>query len=146
MGFQRVKVVTWTDLDPITSTKLNDMVGNDTLVQENMIRGLYTGYGSFTREQGVRVVSGLKGISIKKHQSANAIVALSDVFSANCRPVITTTVYSKVQRDISITMSARGSTYVLPNHTGFDIHARLTKKATCSFYVAWTALGWIEVT
>lgn len=141
MALQRIEVVTWSPLDPVSAAKLSKMVANDTLLQANMVRGLYSGYGA-SKQQGVRVVSGIKAVNTKKAQSANAIVSYNGAFSAGCKPVISTGVFSKTQRDITITLSGRGSAAVLPDHTGFDIHARLLKKATCSFYVTWIAVGW----
>lgn len=145
MAFPLIKVLSWSPLDPITAEKLNDMVQNDNLLQDNMVRGFYSG-ASVTKEQGIRIASGLVPITARKPASASKAVSFGSFFSAGCRPIVATGVISANQRQIFVTCDGPGSE-LLPTRSGFTANVYVNsnnkkKKISNTFYVSWIAVGW----
>jgi len=145
MAFPLIKVLSWSPMDPITAEKLNDMVSNDNLLQDNMVRGFYSG-ASVTKEQGIRVASGLALITANKSASKAKGVTFGNFFSAGCRPIVATGTMSQVQRQIYVTCDGPGAE-VLPTRDGFTVNVFVNstskkKKISHNFYVSWIALGW----
>lgn len=142
--FPQIKVVSWSPLDPITAEKLNDMVNNDQTIQENMVRGRYTGVGA-SYDKGIRIASGLVRITARTAPSATVGVKFQNFFSDNCKPMVTTGIYSGKQREISVTLDGAGASLV-PTNAGFNVTAYVRstakKKISNNFYVSWIALGY----
>jgi hypothetical protein len=144
MAFPLIKVLSWSPLDTITADKLNDMVNNDNLLQENMVRGYYNGL--VKKDTGIRIAAGLVVVTARKSNVASVPVTFGDFFSAGCNPIVTTGANATSQRQIYVTIDGPGSA-ILPDRTGFSAVAWVdstskTKKITHSFYISWIALGW----
>src|SRR5690349_1526731 len=120
MALPLIKVLSWSPLDPITAEKLNDMVQNDQLLQDNMVRSHYSGV-AVTKDQGIRLASGLALITARKSASASKSVSFGDFFSAGCSPIVTTGVVSQNQRQIFPTIDGPGAE-ILPTRDGFTVN------------------------
>ena len=139
-----LKVVSWSPGDPITDEKLDAMVNNDNLLRDNMLTGQYKGYG-VTKTTGIKIATGLVGISPSKSNQRVANVSFGNFFSTACRPIITTGIVAGSQRMIFATIDGPGSS-LHPDRTGFQVHVFVdslskTRKITRTFYVSWIAVG-----
>lgn len=138
------KVVSWAPLEPITDEKLDAMVSNDNWLRDNMVTGQYRGY-SVTKGTGVRIASGLVGITASKSNQQSRSVGFANFFSASCKPIITTGILSGSQRMIFATIDGPG-TALHPTRDGFQVHVYVdstskTQKISRGFYVSWIAVG-----
>lgn len=142
--FPQIEVVSWSPLDPITAEKLNNMVNNDQTIQENMVRGRYSGVGS-SIDKGIRIASGLVRISPQTAPTKMVPVRFDNFFSDNCKPMVTTGIYSQKQREISVTLDGAGASLV-PTNAGFNVivyvRSAAKKKISNTFYVSWIAVGY----
>lgn len=138
------KVISWSPEQPITKDKLDAMVSNDNWLRDNMIRARYATIGD-SRETGVRMLSGLATVRSSKSASRTVNVNFGSFFSQSCKPVVTTGIVSKTQRQIFVTIDGPGSK-PMPTRDGFQIHVMIgsnnkKKKIKRDFFVSYLVMG-----
>jgi len=140
------KAITWSPNDVITDEKLQGMVANDELLKNNVLQTTYRG-NSGSQSQGLRLLAGTATISsTKKSASAARSISFGSFFSSNVKPIISTGLVSKNQRQVFLTVSGQGN-IVIPNNKGMVVHVFVApsskkKNITNTLYVHWHALGY----
>ncbi len=140
------KVISWSPDEPIDDYKLDAMNSNDNWLRQVMVRGQYRANGVY-RDEGIRLASGLALITARKASTAAVNVNFGQYFSDGCKPVVTTGIVSRAQRQIFVTVDGPGSQW-LPSRDGFQVHVaviaakKANKKISRNFYVAWHAVGY----
>lgn len=130
----------------LTEELLDQLATNQTWLFENTPRATYH-YGSLTRKEGVKIISGRALIGATKKNNESTTVRFGDAFSANCNPNITTGIVSGNQRRFFVTIDGIGQ--MMPDNTGFQIHvyldaqtAKKQDKITRNIYIPWIAMGY----
>lgn len=140
------KVISWSPNEPITDEKLDAMVSNDNWLKTKMVQGNYSAYNK-KRDEGLRIAGGLALITSRKAANAQKSVGFNDFFSPGCRPIVTTGIVSKSQRQIFVTVDGPGN-QLHPTKDGFQVFVHVdawdkkNKKISRNFYVSWIALGY----
>jgi hypothetical protein len=113
------KRINW-EYEPVDKNKLNDMVGNDDWIYQNMVTGYYDVYG-VVRDSGLELRSGyVKGINT---EAVSFFVSLyyGRPFLPGARPVVTTGVTSG--NAMNYIVGVRGlDNRAIPDHRGLLCH------------------------
>lgn len=116
MVFKRIQ---W-GLEPVSFDKLNDMVGNDDWLYQNMIQGYYDVLG-VVRDSGLEMRIGhVKGIATDA-ASFFASNYYSRPFLPGARPIVNVTFHSATA--MNVILGVRGlDNRAIPDHRGFNTH------------------------
>lgn len=114
------KRLNWGQKDLILSSKLNDMVGNDDWLFQNMLRGYYDVLG-VVRDSGLEMRTGyVKGIATE-NVSFFAEHYYSRPFLPGTRPTVVTGVVSAAA--MRYILGVKGlDNRAIPDHRGFMMH------------------------
>lgn len=139
------KIVSWSPIDIITDEKLDAMVSNDNWLKDNMPSAQYNAYG-LKRTTGVKFLSGIARIAASKSNVNSVSVDFGGIFTASCRPIVTTGINSTSQRMVYVTFDGPGSE-AHASSRGFQLTAYVdsvskVKKITRNIYVNWIAIGY----
>lgn len=139
------KVISWSPVELVSTSKLDAMVSNDNWLRDNMTRGLYTGHG-VSRKEGVKLASGLALITARRDDHASRRVDFNGYFLAACRPVVTHGLVSGGQRKVWVSVDGIGKMH--PDSRGFQVHVvvyannKKDRKIKRNMYVSWHAVGY----
>lgn len=114
------KRLNWGSPEEITSKKLNDMVGNDDALFENMITGAYDVLG-VTRDTGLTIRAGyVKGIATED-PAFWVSHYFPKPFLPGVRPVVVCSIVSATQMKMMV--AVRGlDDRAIPDHKGFKMY------------------------
>jgi hypothetical protein len=111
------KRLNWARREEITSEKLNDMVGNDDWLFQNMITGYYNVYG-VVRESGLTMRAGYVKAQATEQNSFSVIQYFPKPFLPGTRPVVVCSLLSNAGTKITIAVKGLDDRAV-PDHRGF---------------------------
>lgn len=135
--------VAWQPMDVATNDKLSQMSTNIDWLRDNTPRTLYR-FG-VSRWTGVKIVAGIATIAASKESRAAVDVHFPEVFTTDCRPIITTGIIAH-QRRIHVTTTGIGEFF--PDERGFRIFVQMDNpdakknKIEHKVYVPWQAIGY----
>lgn len=138
------KAISWSDNEPIFTSKLNQMANNDQWLYENAPRMLYTAYNQ-RRAEGIKIASGILMCSPSKSGIQQHTVRFGSFFSSACTPVVVTGLMHN--GEVRITFGTRGIGKQYIGSDGFELLGGVipygTAKAfTKTFWVPWIAVGY----
>lgn len=136
--------VSWTDNEPIFTSKLNAMANNDQWLFENTPRMLYTAYNS-KLTQSLKIACGIILCEPSSTGIQNHTVQFGSFFAQSCKPVVVTGLQHQGEVRLHWGVKGIGTTYV--DNRGFEIlggadvtgkWTRMTKR----FWIHWIAMGY----
>lgn len=141
------KKLNWAPAELVSSSKLNDMIGNSDWLYQNQINGYYDVLG-LVRDSGLTIRTGyVKGIATE-NSGYGLNVYYSRPFLPGVRPVVVTTMAFGTDAAMSIIHSIQGlNGSAIPDHTGFSIWTAQIRPAGAptkfkgSQYFGYLALG-----
>lgn len=140
------KRLNWGEVEPIFSSKLNQMIGNDDWLYQNMITGFYDVLG-VARDNGLSIrVGHVKGINTA-NLSFFASHYYSRPFLPGTRPIVITGLLSA--NAMRIMTGVKGlDQRAIPDHRGFLVHfsqvveaGGAANKFDGEFYVGYIAIA-----
>lgn len=137
------KAVSWSDNEPLFTSKLNQMANNDQWLYEHTPRMLYTAYNQ-RKADGLKIASGILMCHPAPSGIQQHVVYFGSFFSEACTPVVVTGLMHQGEVRMTFGVKGIGQTYV--DHRGFEllggaIHHGTAKAFTKIFWVPWIAMG-----
>ncbi len=134
------KSVSWSDNEPIFTSKLNQMTNNDQWLFENTPRMLYSAFDQ-RRAEGVKIASGLLACNPDPNGIQQHVVYFGSFFSESCTPVVVTGLMHQGEVRITFGVKGIGQTYV--DHRGFEIlGGTIQRPFVKAFWIPWIAVGY----
>lgn len=121
------KRLNWGDKELITGGKLNDMVGNDDWLYENMITGFYQNAG-IQRNTGLSLRTGYAKMQNSKDMYVSTAVYYTQPFTPGARPVIVDGFACDIYFGIMKTIRGLDNS-AFPDHRGFIAYLYDASKA-----------------
>jgi hypothetical protein len=137
--------VTWTAGEPLASSKLATMAGNDQYLFEAMPRLVFNNHG-FKKDRGVKVLALSAVIPPSSASWGRTNVYFGDFFSVGCRPVVAAATNAPPGGD-QYSVNIRGIGTSIPDHRGVEVtinnqgHVESTKKIIGTVYVPLVVVG-----
>lgn len=144
MAIVPYKAVSWSDNEPLFTSKLNQMANNDQWLYEHMPRMLYTAYNQ-RKADGLKIASGILMCQPAPSGIQQHVVYFGSFFSESCTPVVVTGLMHQGEVRMTFGVKGIGQTYV--DHRGFELlggaihHSPNHKAFTKIFWVPWIAMG-----
>lgn len=136
--------VSWSDNEPVFTSKLNQMTSNDQWLFENSATMLFDAYG-VNRAQGIKMACGVLTCAPSPSGIQQHTVYFPAFFTNGCNPVLVTELVH--QGEVRFHWGTKGIGTRFPDHRGFEIlggsdvtggWTRMTK----TFYIPWIAMGY----
>lgn len=137
--------VTWSDDEPIYTSKLNQMSQNEQYLFENAPTVYYKAHG-VTRQTGIKIAAGVTPCTRSGGYRENTTINFGTFFTTGCNPVVT---HSMLHTgEVRVHWGHKGIGTTLPDHRGFEIYGNLdslnlrTNYLTRNYYISWIAIGY----
>lgn len=102
---------------------LNQLNANDTFVRDQMVDGRYQGDWGFTVDTGLKLFGGRIRVGGINGRVVVGTVAFPALFSANCQPIITTSLICPTPPVYEHAVFGIGTYF--PDHRGFQFKVRI---------------------
>lgn len=133
------KPVSWSDNEPLFTSKLNQMANNEQWLYEHTPRMLYTAYNQ-RKADGLKIASGILMCNPDPHGIQQHVVYFGSFFSESCTPVVVTGLMHQGEVRITFGVKGIGQTYV--DHRGFELLGGTIQRPFVKvFWVPWIAMG-----
>lgn len=119
MSTSEYSPVTWSDGDPMDTTKLQQMVDNTRLIFENSPNYLANSHG-IVKDNGLRIFAATTEMPTSTGDVVYKTMYFGNFFSPGCQPIIATGVNTQVHKRFYTTYNGIGTTFH-PDHRGIEI-------------------------
>lgn len=103
---------------------LAQLSANDSILNAQMVDGRYQGDWGFTVDTGLKLFAGRIQMGNNTGRQVVGTVAFPALFSANCQPIITTSILCATAPVYEHTVYGIGTYY--PDHRGFQFKVRIS--------------------